>query len=105
MSRPVRFKRFDRDGVAIDIVSWPLSETGCTSLAPVWAKRLQRGEYSRIELRMEDGSLVIVRKLRSRHAADALPYGAKSPYSVEVCMMATDISAEEQNRLDSRNSR
>jgi hypothetical protein len=62
LSAPVAFRRFDRDGVAIDLTFKPFGWDGaCNALSLIWAKRLNLGEYNRIELQLDNGGKATIR--------------------------------------------
>lgn len=62
MSRPVAFCRYDADGVSIDRRAQPTSGDGVDLLLNVWAGRLNRGEYSRIVLKLENGGFATLKR-------------------------------------------
>lgn len=75
MPRPteiVAAKRYCADGTPLDLFIWPMSRNGCNSVSAIWVDRLQKGLYSRIELRMANGQTVVVK----RKAAKVLEFRA-----------------------------
>jgi ribose 1,5-bisphosphokinase PhnN len=62
----VAYKRWQADGTALDMFTWPMGPNGCKALAAIWTARLQSGRYSRIELRMANGQTVVVKAKRAK---------------------------------------
>lgn len=63
MSAPVGYRRFDRDGVALEQTFQPLAVGACRALSLIWASRLKLGEYNRIELQLDTGGKVSIRPI------------------------------------------
>lgn len=85
----VAYRRFNHVGECID-PPWgmPISPLACRHISRVWVAALNRGDYSRIELRFDDGSRAVVKKLHHER---------------NFCRRNT--ADEDQQRLECRESR
>lgn len=99
------YRRYDHDGVAVDLKWMAIGSRGCGALYRVWVKALNDGVYNRIELMLVGGNVVIVRKL----SPEAKGRRDRRKMAQTDCKWRNhrqqNYSREEQNRLDSRESR
>lgn len=63
MTEVIAYRRFIGPNLSVDPVWMPIGRIGCRAVSQLWVNALNKGDYVRIELQLQTGEVVKLKKL------------------------------------------